>query len=54
MIKIIKDLTGQRFGKLVKNDAICARLQAEAYYFKEFAPQKELFEKYGIITNQND
>lgn len=37
-----------------KNDAVCARLQAESYYFKEFAPQKELFEKYGIITNQND
>jgi hypothetical protein len=37
-----------------KNDAIMARLQAEVKYFKEFAPQKELFEKYGIETNQND
>lgn len=31
-----------------KNDAIVARLNAEAKYFKKFAPQKDLFEKYGI------
>ena len=31
-----------------KNDAIVARLKAENEYFKEFAPQKHLFEKYGI------
>ncbi len=37
-----------------KDDAIRARLQAESYYFKEFAPQKRLFEKYNIITEQND
>ena len=37
-----------------KDDAIKARLTAEARYFKEFAPQKHLFEKYGIITQQND
>ena len=36
-----------------KNDAIYARLQAEAHYFKEFAPQKALFEKYGVTINQN-
>jgi hypothetical protein len=31
-----------------KDDAICARLKAEAEYFKEFAPQIYLFEEYGI------
>ena len=36
-----------------KEDAIKARLQAEAEYFGEFAPQKHLFEEYGI-TIQND
>jgi hypothetical protein len=29
-------------------DAIKARLKAEKEYFGEFAPQKDLFEKYGI------
>lgn len=33
-----------------KEDAIRVRLQAEAHYFKEFAPQKNLFDKYNIIT----
>lgn len=33
----------------LKNDAIKARLQAEAEYFKEFAPQQHLFEQYGIM-----
>ena len=32
-----------------KYDAIIARLQAEQKYFKEFAPQRHLFEQYGII-----
>lgn len=32
-----------------KNDAIVARLKAEKEYCKEFAPQKHLFEEYGII-----
>lgn len=32
-----------------KEDAIQARLRAESKYFGEFAPQKHLFEKYGII-----
>lgn len=36
-----------------KTDAIKARLQAEHKYFGEFAPQKHLFEKYGI-TQQID
>ena len=31
-----------------KDDAIRARLEAEAKYFKEFAPQRHLFEQYGI------
>jgi len=34
-----------------KNDAIYIRLKAEKKYFGEFAPQKHLFEKYGINTN---
>ena len=33
-----------------KDDAICARLQAEYKYFGEFAPQKYLYEKYNINT----
>jgi hypothetical protein len=31
-----------------KEDAIKTRLQAEATYYKEFAPQRHLFEEYGI------
>ena len=37
-----------------KNDAIKTRLNAEAKYFGKFAPQRHLFEKYGISTQQND
>lgn len=46
-----------------KEDAIRTRLNAENEMFKEFAPQKDLFESYGIIsygkqddvnTKQND
>lgn len=37
-----------------KEDAIKARLQAEAKYFGEFAPQLHLFKKYNIQTEQND
>jgi hypothetical protein len=33
---------------LEKDDAIKTRLEAEAKYFKEFAPQRHLFEEYGI------
>ena len=36
-----------------KNDAIKARLEAEAKYYGKFAPQRHLFEQYGI-TQQND
>lgn len=35
-----------------KDDAVKIRLQAEVKYFKEFAPQRHLFEKYGIETYQ--
>ena len=34
-----------------KEDAIKARLNAEVKYFGEFAPQKHLYEQYGIIDN---
>lgn len=36
-----------------KNDAIIARLNAEIKYYGEFAPQRHLFEQYGI-TIQNE
>lgn len=39
-----------------KEGAIKARLEAEAKYFGEFAPQKHLFEQYGIkidIVNED-
>lgn len=31
-----------------KEDAIVSRLQAEAIYYKEFSPQRHLFEQYNI------
>lgn len=37
-----------------KNDAIVARLQAEAKYYGEFAPQKHLFNEYGILGGVNN
>ena len=37
-----------------KEDAIRARLEAEAKYFGEFAPQRHLFEKYGVSINMED
>lgn len=37
-----------------KEDAIKARLQAEAKYFGEFAPQRHLFEAYGIGVNKKN
>jgi hypothetical protein len=37
-----------------KQDAIKARLKAEVKYYGEFAPQRHLFEQYGINTKQND
>lgn len=35
-----------------KEDAIRARLEAESKYYGEFAPQKHLFEKYGITIDK--
>ena len=35
-----------------KDDAIRARLQAEAKYYKEFAPQRHLFKEYGILEDE--
>jgi hypothetical protein len=37
-----------------KDKAIITRLTAEAKYFGEWAPQKDLFEQYNIQTIQND
>jgi hypothetical protein len=31
-------------------DAVKARLQAEKKYFGDFAPQKHLYEEYGILN----
>lgn len=39
---------------ITKYDAIVTRLKAEQKYYGEFAPQKHLFEQYGIKTIQND
>jgi hypothetical protein len=36
-----------------KEDAIVARLQAELKYFREFAPQRHLFEQYKINEKEN-
>jgi hypothetical protein len=38
-------------GFIDKEDAIRARLQAEAKYYGEFAPQRHLFEQYNIKYN---
>ena len=41
-----------RLGNFInKEDAIKTRLEAEVKYFGEFAPQKHLFEQYGINTD---
>lgn len=44
------------FKKYYKNfdDAVRARLEAEKKYFGEFAPQKHLFEQYGISQPEED
>lgn len=45
----------KNIGRFVnKEDAIRARLQAEAKYFKDFAPQRHLFEQYGIEYNSEN
>ena len=36
-----------------KEDAIIERLKAEAVYYKEFSPQRHLFEEYGIKVDFN-
>lgn len=37
------------------NDAVIARLKAEAQYYGKFAPQRHLFEQYGIeMSNQEE
>ena len=44
-----------QLGRFVdKDDAIRARLAAEAKYFMEFAPQKHLYSQYNIDTQQSD
>lgn len=56
MIKVKIDMTGWVMSELGsfddKNNAIFARLQAEAKYYKDFAPQKHLFSKYNIIMEE--
>lgn len=37
-----------------KEDAIKARLEAEAKYYGEFAPQRHLFEEYGIVMPEQE
>ena len=37
-----------------KDDAIKARLLAEAKYFGDFAPQHHLFEQYGIEVDNEE
>lgn len=47
--QIMVDYKNINLGRFVeKDDAIRARLQAEAKYFGEFAPQRHLFEQYNI------
>ena len=41
-------------GFINKEDAIKARLKAEFKYFKDFAPQKHLFQTYGVIEEERD
>jgi hypothetical protein len=36
-----------------KDDAIKTRLSAEAKYYGEFAPQKHLFEEYGVAIQSD-
>lgn len=37
-----------------KEDAVIARLKAEAKYYGEFAPQRHLFDEYGISINNKE
>lgn len=51
MVQVKEDITGNRYGKLivVRQDAIITRLKAEVEYFKDFAPNKDLYKKYKIV-----
>jgi hypothetical protein len=59
VVQISKEHKTKTIGSYIsKEDAIKARLEAELKYFgSEFAPQRHLFEEYGIAhlnTSQND
>ena len=48
-VRITIDGKSKLLGEFInKDDAIKVRLEAEQKYFGEFAPQKHLFEQYGI------
>ncbi len=52
IVRIMVDRQSIYLGLFVnKEDAIKARLNAEVKYFGEFAPQKHLYEQYGITEN---
>lgn len=53
----VNDKPGHRVAVYIgtnKQDAIRARLMAELKYYGEFAPQKHLFEEYGIKETSNE
>ena len=53
--QITIDYKNIHLGRFVnKEDAVKARLCAEANYFKDFAPQRHLFAKYGIEYHSED
>ena len=56
VVQITKDHKTTTIGSFInKEDAIKVRLEAELKYFGDFAPQRHLFEQYGITdTQQND
>lgn len=50
VVKIYENKKQHHLGYFIdKEEAIKVRLRAEVKYFGEFAPQKHLFEEYGII-----
>lgn len=53
--QITVDCKNINLGRFIdKDDAIRTRLQAEAKYFGEFAPQRHLFEQYKINVDSGD
>ena len=55
MARIVLDKKDIYLGRYSnKEDAIKARLEAEIKYYGEFAPQRHLFEQYGISINGSD